>query len=530
MALPSNEQIIDQLRTAALLLQDGEHYTLDQAAIDEVLGRLNEEEKQLIYWTKVVQYKCYASTCSGVLDYLSKEQLNGLSPYEEKLYLNEAERAFIEQSREANKRIFLWGCLSNGLLGIVLLCSIGLAISTNNKKEKTVDNTAPSSILLEQLNDRQVYYLYKQKDEAGIYRYGFVHADRQIAIPCVYDEATPFNRLGLARVREGNTWYYIDENNQRYPLALSVKDLNESIRALELSNQGLTQLPSAVYHAKELRILNLRNNKLKQLDEKLTALENLTKLDLSGNELEEVPTVLEKMKRLKEVNLAQNPIQQPVVSSTTALTIHFGGNRMRPQIHESKYGKRSKKEAASKTIEPFDRTIPVFEEEEIAVVDDMEAKTIDKEEPLEKEKPASKAKRVVLEGFKTLIKQQGIEWKYKLQPYGEQYKLLVMMVLQTNRLSSNIIPKPTTKMIFVSGFERQVYNFEFDSEPIVLDKQKGYLNACILEKKHLQWMKKNLITQMRLFDVKKDQAYMYNTIHGMRYEWKTYVTNFLDQH
>lgn len=522
MPLPSNEHIIKQLREANLLIVEGQSYVLNQVAVDKMLGAIKEEEQQVIYWTKVVQYKWQASVCCGQLDYLSKKQLNGLSAYEARLYLSQEERDFITESRRSNKQFLLWGCLGKGLLAILLVGILSWCLKLSWVDDSSSNQQQVNSyILLEQMDSTKSHYLCKQQDSSGHYYYGFINKNQKISIPCTYESATIFDKMGLARVRENNTWYYIDTNNQQYSLALSLDELNDTTKALELANRGLTKIPKAVYRAKQLHILNLSDNKIETVEEELKELDNLTHLNLKGNEIKKVPAVIHEMKQLKEVNLESNPIETPK-NTSTALTIHFGGNKMQSQVHESKYGRRTKKAVGSKEMERPIIEVPIAQEEISNEVESIKNNA----QPIAKEN----TKRVVLEGFKTLVQQGGVAWKYKLQPYGEQYKLLVLMVITSNRVAATVIPKKTTKMIFVSGFERQVYDFEFASEQVLLGKQKGYLNACILEPQHLDWMQRNLITQMRLFDEQKEQAYMYNVIHNMRYEWKDYAKVVLNQH
>ncbi|XP_028300205.1 leucine-rich repeat-containing protein 40 [Gouania willdenowi] len=97
-------------------------------------------------------------------------------------------------------------------------------------------------------------------------------------------------------------------DNQLSSLPSAVGDLQE-LQQLRLSNNQLASLLVEVCSLKSLRSLTLQNNLLESLPEELGQLENLTELDLSSNLLRELPVGFGCLTTLQKVNLGHNKLQ-----------------------------------------------------------------------------------------------------------------------------------------------------------------------------------------------------------------------------
>ncbi|KAE8299657.1 Leucine-rich repeat-containing protein 40 [Larimichthys crocea] len=96
-------------------------------------------------------------------------------------------------------------------------------------------------------------------------------------------------------------------NNQLSNLPSALGELQE-LQQLRLSHNQLKSLPVEVCTLRNLRSLTLQQNLLESLPEELGQLENLTDLDLSNNHLKTVPSSLSCLTCLQNLNLSYNKI------------------------------------------------------------------------------------------------------------------------------------------------------------------------------------------------------------------------------
>jgi len=82
----------------------------------------------------------------------------------------------------------------------------------------------------------------------------------------------------------------------------------DSITSLDLSENGLTELPQELAKFKNLRYLNLSNNRLVSIDN-LPVFKNLRFLDISNNVIGILPASICELKELEEVNAENNQIK-----------------------------------------------------------------------------------------------------------------------------------------------------------------------------------------------------------------------------
>jgi len=91
--------------------------------------------------------------------------------------------------------------------------------------------------------------------------------------------------------------------------ALKAQALGQTIFRLDLSRQGLREVPPAVAQLTELRELRLRKNRLSTLPESLQTLKKLTFLDASSNRLVIFPAVCWAWPSLRSLDLGDNEIE-----------------------------------------------------------------------------------------------------------------------------------------------------------------------------------------------------------------------------
>lgn len=91
--------------------------------------------------------------------------------------------------------------------------------------------------------------------------------------------------------------------------ALKAQALGQTIFRLDLSRQGLREVPPAVAQLTELRELRLRKNRLSTLPESLQSLKQLTFLDASSNRLAVFPSVCWAWPALRSLDLGDNEIE-----------------------------------------------------------------------------------------------------------------------------------------------------------------------------------------------------------------------------
>ncbi|KAM7410659.1 hypothetical protein PAMA_001884 [Pampus argenteus] len=96
-------------------------------------------------------------------------------------------------------------------------------------------------------------------------------------------------------------------DNQLSSLPSALGALQE-LQQLRLSHNQLTSLPVEVCSLKNLRSLTLQQNLLENLPEELGQLENLTELDLSSNQLKGLPSSLGCLTCLQKLHLCHNKL------------------------------------------------------------------------------------------------------------------------------------------------------------------------------------------------------------------------------
>jgi len=87
-------------------------------------------------------------------------------------------------------------------------------------------------------------------------------------------------------------------------------DTSSKIHRLDLSNQELEELPSAIANLKDLRMINLSNNSKLNIDStlrKLAVYKNLEVLILDSLDIKEVPPSIKLFSNLKQISLVHNP-------------------------------------------------------------------------------------------------------------------------------------------------------------------------------------------------------------------------------
>ncbi|KAM4575578.1 leucine-rich repeat-containing protein 40 [Fundulus diaphanus] len=96
-------------------------------------------------------------------------------------------------------------------------------------------------------------------------------------------------------------------DNQLTTLPSALGELQE-LQQLRLSHNKLSSLPAEVCALKNLRSLTLQQNLLENLPEELGQLGNLTELDLSNNSLEHLPSSVGNLSALQKVILGHNKL------------------------------------------------------------------------------------------------------------------------------------------------------------------------------------------------------------------------------
>ena len=78
--------------------------------------------------------------------------------------------------------------------------------------------------------------------------------------------------------------------------------------ALNLSDQGLTEIPSAVFQLQNLTWLYLHDNKIVEIPDAIAQLQNLTTLYLHGNKIVEISDAIVQLKKLTMLSFSRNKI------------------------------------------------------------------------------------------------------------------------------------------------------------------------------------------------------------------------------
>jgi len=496
------------------------------------------EEKAVIEWTKLVQTKFQTSIQSAIPDYLTATQLVGLSPYESKLELSKEERQFIEDSREESKKGALLlkpGCqkqLAGGLL--ILLLLILAWIWTLYDTNITQGEIVQQKELINSLHFyKENFTISVQKDSGGHLKYGFINKEGVLKIPYDYDEATYFDDYGFARVKVKGDLYLIDTNNIRYPLAETVLALTNEVTALCLNEQGLEAVPEEVWENPQLKILIMKGNLLTKIPSELQVLVNLKVLDLSNNHISSIENGIEGISTLEQLNLYNNSLEAlpEKLSQKTQLVINWGGHSMQQQHQKGNYKNTKERAVVDDSNSDIDVIDKEVSKDEISVVENEEA-----DDNLHQDSSSAvgytvnntKTKtKLLLENLVVLVKGGTFDWRFKLLPFEGKYKLLVIH----SGLSSRDLRalKKGFKMMFVAGFEKRTYDFVYDLSAIKINNRIAYVNSCILDRKQIEWMEKNTITQMRYMDMKRGKMHPYSIDKERLKVWKRHVSDFLIQ-
>ena len=122
----------------------------------------------------------------------------------------------------------------------------------------------------------------------------------------------------------------LDLSNRFQPSSLV--SLYERVVSLDLSDNGLTELPAEVCGLRELRELVVKKNSIKSLPSDFRRLATtLEELNLSGNVLERFPPVLFDLLCLKSLSLGKNSIEwlPPQIQRLERLQhLYLGGNQL----------------------------------------------------------------------------------------------------------------------------------------------------------------------------------------------------------
>lgn len=87
-----------------------------------------------------------------------------------------------------------------------------------------------------------------------------------------------------------------------------VEVITDTDTSLNLSKQGLTEIPSEVFDNKQLKVLKLFGNNLDTLSGRIAELENLEELYIGNNHLTSLPPEIGKLKKLKILSVQYNDL------------------------------------------------------------------------------------------------------------------------------------------------------------------------------------------------------------------------------
>ena len=102
--------------------------------------------------------------------------------------------------------------------------------------------------------------------------------------------------------------FLLDTAGTTYRYADRLEKLNDQVEALDLSGQGLIELPDTIGNYINLKYLYLRYNQLTELPPEIGKLTNLTGLGLYDNQLTKLPPEIGKLTNLTRLSLANNKL------------------------------------------------------------------------------------------------------------------------------------------------------------------------------------------------------------------------------
>jgi len=156
------------------------------------------------------------------------------------------------------------------------------------------------------------FYFYDEKLALAFKnnKYGFIDKSGETVIGYKYEEAYPFDNLGMAKVRRGGKYYLIDTNGTEYLLADGLSNLRRETQALDLRNKQLVEFPPSVgqtqFQFPRLNILLLNSNEIRIFPPNILNLSNLNVISLSNNKLRSVPFGLSLITGLRILDLSNN--------------------------------------------------------------------------------------------------------------------------------------------------------------------------------------------------------------------------------
>jgi hypothetical protein len=98
---------------------------------------------------------------------------------------------------------------------------------------------------------------------------------------------------------------------------------------LDLSNQGLTEIPADIFKYRNLKTLNLRNNAIKLVSKEIGTLKHLKRLDLSNNQISNLGAKFFDLINLEHLFLNKNKLKSfpvQVAKLTKLKTLNLAGN------------------------------------------------------------------------------------------------------------------------------------------------------------------------------------------------------------
>lgn len=140
-------------------------------------------------------------------------------------------------------------------------------------------------------------------------KYGFIDKDGRKVITYEYDDASPFAYPGKAKVKKGKDYYLIDGAQKEYLLGEGSSVSSDDIKAIDLSNKELTDIPPWVFESKNLNILLLINNEITSIPSELDSLKLLKELVLFKNQLYVLPESIDTLQELELLNVGNNHLR-----------------------------------------------------------------------------------------------------------------------------------------------------------------------------------------------------------------------------
>ena len=100
--------------------------------------------------------------------------------------------------------------------------------------------------------------------------------------------------------------YWLDTIGNKYKYSNNINTIDNTIQALDLSNQGLVELSEKTWNFTNLKVLDISNNRLINLPSGIEKLTNLTVLNISFNQLTNLPPGVVKFSDLSVLDLSAN--------------------------------------------------------------------------------------------------------------------------------------------------------------------------------------------------------------------------------